>query len=276
MKLTIVIGALFTLVDALGLASGCFLKVAYARSSVVLEPGRAKQIGVTTAPRPVKKQIERLRIVSFRLKDSGVVKGKVISEDRHMITLEKPDESRIVLFTYDRKDIDSIVYETMPEFEYYENLAEYFSNRTGDFKDDPDDFIQAIRFYEKSKRLIAETRGETSEQVKEIEEKIKEIKADREVWIKEVKSRAELKKLEFEAMFDVRIKELEKEINKTNEELYGMAKDIKGEFEKIKDSNKNLSWELEKIKDILSSRPRNYYYYYPYYRHRDGESDKNN
>ncbi len=116
-------------------------------------------------------------MANFYLRDGKLVFGKLVSEEKNKITVERLDESRIVVSTYSKREIDSrtLQVRSIAEAAYYIELAEYFSGRTWDFRDDPDDFIQAIRCYEKAKRFLAETQGPDSEKIDEINKKIEHL-----------------------------------------------------------------------------------------------------
>ncbi len=153
-----------------------------------------------------------VRTVDFHLRTGELIYGKVLTEDKNKITIERLDESKIVVNTYGRREIDprTLDIKTVPEYRYYLDLADYFAGRTWDFRDDPDDFIQAIRCCEKAKSALGTTAaGQDSERIEQINERIKKLEADRQVWEIQVKSRAELKKLKFEAEAVNKLKELE-------------------------------------------------------------------
>jgi len=66
------------------------------------------------------------------------------------------------------------------------------------------------------------------------------LQADREVWIREVESRAKLKKLEFESMIETRIKELEDKVNASSEQVdRSMA-----QFDKMIGEMRDNYWKL--------------------------------
>jgi len=219
--------------------------------------------------------------VDFYLRDSEkLVFGKLVLEDRNKITVERLDESRIIVSTYSKREIDARTLRTknIPEAKYYLELADYFSGKTWDFRDDPDDFIQAIRCWEKAKQSIAETQGQDSERIVEINKKIKRLQADRKVWVREVQSRAKLKKLEFEATIETRIKELEDKVAASSQQVDETMTNMKDNQQKlergISEIGGVLSGRLEMLEDVVEINSRiidridrtlNYYpqYYYP-------------
>ena len=236
-----------------------------------------------------------VRMADFYLRNGKLIFGKLVSEGKNRITVEQLDEDRIILSTYSKREIDTrtLHITNTPEYKYYLDLAEYFSGRTWDFKDDPDDFIQAIRCYEKAKQLVAETQRQDSEKIEQINQKIEQLKADRQVWVREVESRAKLKKLEFEAMIETRLKELEDKVNesslqvdKSMERLDKIIVDTKDNYKRLEKSisliSKNLSRQLEILEDRIEDNrdliyrwrwhPR--YYYYPYKSNNKSDSNQ--
>jgi hypothetical protein len=152
-----------------------------------------------------------VKTIDFYLRNGELVFGKLASEDKNKVAVERIEGSRIVLSIYSKREIDSrtMQIKTVPEYKYYLELADYFSGRTWDFRDDPDDFIQAIRSCEEAKQSVLQTHVQDSSRVEEIDQRIQQLQADREVWIREVESRAKLKKLEFEAEAAKRLAQLE-------------------------------------------------------------------
>jgi DNA repair ATPase RecN len=124
----------------------------------------------------------------------------------------------------------------MPEWQYYSRLAEYFAAKTWDFVDDPDDFIEAIRCYEKAKQSLQAD----SEKVADIDKAIKKIQDDREVWTREVESRAKLKKLEYEAEAENRLKKLERSVAESNVKLSESIKYLDKTAEDLKKDYQNV------------------------------------
>jgi len=231
-----------------------------------------------------------IKTVDFHLRSGELVYGKLVSEDKNKITLERWEESKIVVSTYSKREIDPRTLQTknVPEYKYYLDLAEYFSAKTWDFRDDPDDFIQAIRCCEKAKQLVLGTQTPDSEKIEQINEKIKELQADRQVWEREVQSRAKLKKLEFEAEVESRLKELENKFNVSSQQvdqrlelLDEFMGQMKGNYERLEQSISGISQDISRRLNILADQveanrriidpwglglsPRYYYPYRPYY-----------
>jgi len=203
------------------LRKNLFIIWLFALASVFCSNIYAQQGESSTSAGTDEMKIGYVRKVSFHLKKEpvGIIFGKVIVNDGSLITLAKLDGSKIVVVSYGKREIDSktLLLRKIPESKYCKELAEYFAGRTGDFKDDPDDFIQAIRYYEKAKRLLAQAHSQDSKEIQEVEAKIIELKRDRDVWEKEIKTRAQLKKLEFEDMYTEKMQELKDIIDRISQ-----------------------------------------------------------
>ncbi|MGA2172340.1 MAG: hypothetical protein ABSG82_04920 [Sedimentisphaerales bacterium] len=175
-----------------------------------------------TAPavRKPRQKIDVVTMADFYLRDGNTVSGKLLSDDSTQIVIEQLLDSTVITKTYSKREIDNRTLKTriMPESQYYSRLGEYFSARTWDFIDDPDDFIQAIRCYERAKQSL-EASGADAERIAEIDKIIKKIKDDREVWTAQVESRAKLKKLEYDAEAENRLKQLEKQVAESSVKL---------------------------------------------------------
>jgi len=258
----------------------CFSN-AYAQTTLNESNIEKEQTVFETPRKTTRPRMDFVKMVDFYLRDSEkLVFGKLVLEDKSKITVERLDESRIIVSTYSKREIDARTLRTknIPEAKYYLELADYFSGKTWDFRDDPDDFIQAIRCWEKAKQSIAETQGQDSERIAEINKKIKRLQADRKVWVREVQSRAKLKKLEFEATIETRIKELEDKVAASSQQVDETMTDMKDNRQKlergISEMDRVLSERLEMLEDVVETNSRiidriartlNYYpqYYYP-------------
>ncbi|MBN2021120.1 MAG: hypothetical protein JW749_12955 [Sedimentisphaerales bacterium] len=195
-------------------------------------------IPVVKQPRP---KVETVTMVEFYLRDGNAISGKLLSEDKNQVVVELPDESKIVVRSYTKKEIDSRTLTTRPliGWRYYVRLGDYFAARTWDFVDDPDDFIEAIRCYEKAKQSLL-SQGGDSERTAEIDALIEKTRQDKEVWTSQVETRAKLKQLEYQAEAENRLKKLEKQIvesgAKLNESIKALDKTASG----IQDDYKRL------------------------------------
>lgn len=229
----------------------------YAQTSPKEKSAETEQATVEVArqtkssPKP-----DLVKMADFYLRDGKLVFGKLLSDEKNKITIEQLDENKIVVSTFSKKEIDARTLHTknMPEFQYYIELAEYFSGRTWDFRDDPDDFIQALRCYEQARQSLAETYDPNSEKITEVDKRIKRLQQDRDLWIKEVSSRAELKKLEFEAEGEKRIKELEKKVNAANQQIDKNMADLKNDYQKLEKSISDTDKDISQRLAILSER----------------------
>jgi len=239
---------------------------------------------VQAAPSPTtpRDAVPAVKTADFYLKDGRLIYGKLITEDRNKITVEQIEGSKIIVATYSKRDIDprSIQTKTITESRYYQDLAEYFAGRTWDFEDDPDDFIQAIRCYERTKRLITGDSEMNRQRIAEIDRKIAQLTADRELWTKQVESRAKLKELEFQAEYETRLVQLEerldariKQIDQTLEKLNKTVTTVQENQQKLEQVIPAMEQDLRRRLDILGSDveatrrmmdPFSFYGPYPY------------
>ncbi len=198
----------------------CLFSILYAQTEQTQSP-----IDKTPALAPIsRKQRQPDRIVrtkTFYLKDGTVVMGRVISEDRNQITLEELNQSPVIVSMYAKKQIASGTTHTqvMSELDYCRKFAAHSASKAWDFRDDPDDFIQAIRLYEKAKQLLSQAPEPDPQEISGIDQRIAQVKADRQIWITEAESRAKLSKLQAQAVIDQRMDELKQEITKNAAEL---------------------------------------------------------
>lgn len=267
------IGAIKTTACTLVIAFSCCFSNAYAQKNqgqeiVETEPTAIETSQGHTKSRP---RMNFIKMTDFHLRNGKLVFGKLVSEDKNKVTVEQLDGSKIVVSTYSKREIDARTLHTknVPEAKYYIDLAEYFAGRTWDFRDDPDDFIQAIRCYEKAGQSVAETQGRDLEKIEQINKKIEQLQADRQVWIRETSSRAKLKKLEFEAAIEIRIKELEDKVNansqQVNESIEQLNKITADMRDNISEVNKNLTRQFEILRGQVEFNRRliNRWYWYP-------------
>ncbi|MHC4635939.1 MAG: hypothetical protein ACYTBP_00785 [Planctomycetota bacterium] len=199
-----------------------------------------------------RERIDFVKEVNFNLKDGTLVYGKLISRDKSKVVLEQLLGSKIEVKQYSISliDIRTLRYQSQPESKYYIGLAEYFNARTGDFEDDPDDFIQAVRWYEKAKRLIADEMDPDKTKIKNIDNRIKEIQADRKVWTKQVESRAKLKTMEFEATMETRVRQLESTVKNNKKTIQSMP-NLNEKLSSFENSNKDIMNNIERnIQDL--------------------------
>ena len=205
--------------------------------SATSEPNE-RPLKTPVARRP---RAEAVTMAEFYLRDGNAVSGRLLSEDNTQVVIEQPSDGTIVTKTFSKRELDARTLKTrpMPESQYYTRLAEYFAARTWDFRDDPDDFIGTIRSYEKAKRSL-QASGADEEKIGEIDRSIKKIEDDREVWTREVESRAKLKKLEYDAEAENRLKQLEKQVAESNIRLNESIKYLEKSAADIKSDNQRL------------------------------------
>jgi hypothetical protein len=171
------------------------------------------------AKKPVRK-LDTVTIAEFYMRDGTAVTGKLLDDDKNQVVIEQPSESTVAVRTFSKREVDMRTFKTrpVPEWQYYTQLGDYFSARTWDFRDDPDDFIAAIRSYEKARQSLADGAAD-NQKISEVEAMIQKTEEDREVWTREVESRAKLKKLEFDAEAENRLKKIEKQLSESNSKM---------------------------------------------------------
>jgi hypothetical protein len=213
--------------------------------AVSVEPNDNNSATALTARKP-RPKVDIVTIADFYMRDGNTVSGKLLSDDKNQIVIEQLFENTVVTRTYSKRDVDTrtISMRTMPEWQYYSRLGEYFAARTWDFRDDPDEFINAIRSYEKAKESLEQS-GAEPEKIADVEKTIQKIKADKEVWTSQVETRAKLKKLEYDAEAENRLKLLEKQVAessvKLNESIKYLDKTAAGITNDYKRLEKNLA-----------------------------------
>jgi len=212
-----------------------------------------------------RQRVEAVTMADFYLRDGNTVSGRMLSENDVQIVIEQPYESMLVTRTYVKKEIDgrTLRKRPMPEWNYWTQLGEYFAAQTWDFKDDPDDFIQAIRCYEKAKQSL-QSSGAEPDKAAEMDKAIKKLEDDREVWTKEVESRAKLKKLEYDAEAENRLKRLEKQIAESNAKLNESikyldktAEGLKNDYNAVQKSISGLNKDFVQQINNLQTRIQN-------------------
>lgn len=208
------------------------------------------------SPRTSRAGTMSLRTADFYLRDGKLVFGKLISEDKNKVTIEQIDGSIIIVATYSKRDIDSRTLQTknISASKYYQDLAEYFAGRTWDFKDDPDDFIQAIRCYERAKLLITGTSQLDAERIRQIDKTIAQLQADRDVWTTQVQSRAKLKQLEFQAEYQKRFDDLQAKIDASSQKINESVARLDKIVTEMQQNQQNLEQNLPLLEQDLRRR----------------------
>jgi len=222
------------------LASGLVCLSRIGRAQTGREPNQTAA-EPNLAVRKSRPRIDSVTIADFYMRDGNAVSGKLISDDKNQIVIEQAVESKIVTVAYSKREVDTrtIATRSVPEPTYYSQLAEYFAARTWDFRDDPDEFIEAIRCYEKAKQSLLAA-NQPPEKLAEIDKALKKVQDDRDVWTRETESRAKLRKLEFEAEAENRLKQVEKQVAENSVKVGESVKyiertaaDIKGSYDKL-------------------------------------------
>jgi hypothetical protein len=208
---------------------------------------------ITTAKPRAK--VDSVTMIDFYMRDGNTVSGKLLSDDATQFVVEQPFESTVIAKNYSKREVDTRTVRTrpIPEWQYYVRLGEYFSAKTWDFVDDPDEFISAIRSYEKAKQLL-QSGGADNDKIADIDKSIKKVQDDREVWTREVESRAKLKKLEYDAEAENRLKKLERTIAEGNVKLNESIKSVDKTAEGLKNDYKNLDKSMGDLNKDMSSR----------------------
>ena len=99
---TIITGT-FILLAAFRCFSNAYAQTAPSESNIEKEQTVVETPRKTTRPR-----MDFVKMVDFYLRDSEkLVFGKLVLEDRNKITVERLDESRIIVSTYSKREIDA-------------------------------------------------------------------------------------------------------------------------------------------------------------------------
>jgi len=210
---------------------------------------------ITTATRS-RPRINVISIADFYMRDGESITGKMLKQDKNQITIEQLKDGAVITVTFSKREMDSRTLKTrkIAEHVYYTDLAEYFAARTWDFRDDPDDFIQAIRAYEKAKQSLVDTDRDETETIAAVDDAIAKLQADREVWIRETKSRAELKALEFEAEALKRMKEIEQAFAEGMIHIDESLKYVDQSVGDVREQNKATAQQLQNTTNQTNQR----------------------
>jgi hypothetical protein len=211
-----------------------------------------------TIKRP-RARFDTVTMAEFYMRDGTPVTGKLLSDDKNQVVIEQLSGSTIETKSFSKREIDTrtLNKRIVPEWQYYSQVGEYFAARTWDFRDDPDDFIAAIRSYEKAKQSL-KAGGADEERIAEMAKAIDKLEKDRDVWTAQVESRAKLKKLEYEAEAENRLKQLEKQaaegsvrLAESMKQLDKTAADIKGNYERLEKTvtgmNKDFVQQIQNL-----------------------------
>ncbi len=243
---------------ALVLLVNCF-------AASVDEPNKGDLVRQAVSETPIpaakpKAKLDSVTMIDFYTRDGNAVSGKLLRDDITQFVVEEPLESVIVTKTYSKREIDTRTVRTrqMPEWQYYVRLAEYLSAKTWDFVNDPDEFIGAARCYEKAKQSL-QAGGAEAEKIADIDKAIKKVQDDKEVWTREVESRAKLKKLEYDAEAENRLKKLERSVAESNakfsesvKSLDKTAEGFKNDYKAIGDLNKDMVKQINNLQSQIN------------------------
>jgi hypothetical protein len=224
----------------------------------VEEPNKGTAVSETpiVAAKP-RARIDSVTMVDFYMRDGNTVSGKLLRDDPVQLVVEEPLESTIAVKTYSKKEVDTRTIRTRPmaEWQYYVRLAEYFTAKTWNFVDDPDEFIQAIRCYEMAKQSLQNTGDK--EKIADIDKAIKDVQNDREVWTREVESRAKLKKLEYDAEAENRLKKLEQSVAQSNIKLVDSIKNLDKTYDDLKKEDQRLDKSIGDLNNEMVKQINN-------------------
>ncbi len=232
-------------------------------SGQIAKPPMQSSPADNPAAKRARPKMQFVTIAEFYLPDGKAVSGKLVSENKNQVVIEERVESTVATRSYSKREIDSrsLTRRKVPEAAYYTELARYFAARTWDFRDDADDFILAIRAYEKAKQAIEGSSRPNQETIAQIDSGIEKLEKDREVWTREVESRAKLKKLEFEAELPERLKQIEQRLaenvarlDESVESFKQTAADIAADNKRIKNSIVKLNQDLTRQLRQLDAR----------------------
>jgi methyl-accepting chemotaxis protein len=201
---------------------------------------------------PIKrKPVGKVQLVSFVLNNGQSVSGRVESEDAFEIKLSQIEGVSIVSSKYYKNEIDkkTVIYKNISELDYWRNTGDYFLQNVWDFQNDPDEFIQAIRCFQRAKVLVADALGENHRLVAELDEKIKKINADMQNWSQQAKTRAEMRNLETLATLDAKLQQFQEQLTENSKAVA----ELRAELKNISSSSDNYDQLREKVSnaDIL-------------------------
>ncbi len=208
--------------------------------------------------RRAKPRIDFVTIAEFYLPDGQAVSGRLISEDKNQIVIEEFVESTLTTRSYSKREIDSrsLSKRKIPESKHYTQIADYFAARTWDFRDDPDDFIQAIRAYEKARQILQDSDRAEDQQIAQVDRAIAKLNEDRRVWTREVESRAKLKDLEFEAELPKRLKQIERLLAENAVRLDESIKFVERTVADLKADNRAIQENLARMNKEFTQQIR--------------------
>jgi len=180
---------------------------------------------------PIKrKPVGKVQLVSFVLNTGQSVSGRVESEDAFEIKLSQIQGVAFVSAKYYKNEIDkkTIIYKNISELDYWRNTGDYFLQNAWDFQNDPDEFIQAIRCYQRAKILVVDALGENHKLVAELDAKVKQINADMQNWSQQAELRAKMRNLETLATLDAKLEKFQQQLEENSKALAELRAELKG------------------------------------------------
>ncbi|MCD4830474.1 MAG: hypothetical protein K8R02_01550 [Anaerohalosphaeraceae bacterium] len=224
-----------------------------------------------------KRPVKTFRLISFTLNDGQRVSGRIVTKGPIGFEIAIIDGSQIKLARYYRDDIQprSIIYSKSSALDYWRNAGDYFLEKVGDFKDDPDEFIQAIRCFEKAKFAVSAAMGPEHKLVAELGEKIGQTKAEMDRWVELVTPRAELRKLEVLSTIDQQFEGMQTKVETNTKELAGVQIKLAGYaataqgYEKIRDRLSRVETLASSFQQRIERMENDVYDLWRYYRNRN-------
>lgn len=224
---------------------------------------------------------EKITLVELELKGRKIT-GRLISDTDDVMKVKVLGAGEI---GYSWKLINNVKRRTVTRDVYYEMVGDYYANRTWDFKNDLEDFIQARKSY--ARALLY---AKSDERKAELREKYENIQQEREEWQRENVKQEQLRKAEKEAD----TAELQKELTRQKLDNLESIQAYRRRIIQLEDAVGQLSREVQylrsvvyELEDELSDLEsvfyrygRGYYYSYPYYprwpdrNHRDRWDDR--
>ena len=188
-----------------------------------------------------------IKMADFSIR-GRLVRGRITHEDDKTIKIEQIGAGEI---GYDKALIADLKRYALSRSEYNEMLGDFYADKTWDFKDDEDDFVQARRSYEKA---LAGALEEGAEE--RLQNKIGHILKERNEWQQEAIMRVELQKAEDEA----EAARLQKELTQKNldaADRFGeLADKLQGRVGRLESNADLLARELRDVNRVISDMRR--------------------
>jgi DNA repair ATPase RecN len=195
----------------------------------------------------------KVDIISFVTLDGNTIRARIISEDKSQITVSYPQQSKMITLSYNRDQFfpNSVSKQSILEIDYWTQLGDLFESQIWDFQNDPDDFINAIRSYEKARDIAAAVRGDSHELAKFFQQKIDELNLQLQKWEQTAQKRIEQIKLENQATAEDKFKDIYKAIDENNQRLAVIENGL-SEFKKTEAAFDELQTQTQDFQRITS------------------------